>query len=207
MFVIDGPLDAILIGCFLFGLVFSVVLLLFGDAGLNLDLPGGDADGGDQGGFPINLSTVLAFVAWFGGVGYLALNGAGWSAAVSLAIGAAAGLAGAAIVAWVMTRLVAAQGATLDPEDYRLPGTLARISSSIRAGGVGEIVYEQAGVRQVSAARTADGQALPRGTEVVVLELVNGVALVQSAAAFFEEAGLPSETGAAGDGSRRRALT
>lgn len=210
MLPIDGAWDAILLGCFVFGLVLSVVLLVVGDLGLGVDAGDGGHHGGVGEGLPLNLSSVIAFVAWFGGVGYLALNGAGWPIAASLAVGAAAGVVGALAVAWVMSRLVAAPGSVLDAKDYRMPGVIARVTSSIRAGGVGEIVYEQGGVRQVAAARTGDGEALGRGTEVVVLGLRNGTATVQAASVFFEEAGVPvGENGSAsrGNESRRRALT
>lgn len=209
MFAINGPLDAVLLGCFLFGLVFAVVVLLAGDAGSEIDLFGGGEGSGEDGGLAINLSTVLVFVSWFGGVGFLAVNGAGWPVAVGLVVAAVVALAGAAAVAWVMAKLVA-RGAELDPEDYRLPGTLARVTSSIREGGVGEIVYEQAGVRQVSAARSAEGVALPQGVEVVILEQRRGTAVVQSAATFFEEAGLtvgPERGLRRPDESERRRLT
>ena len=63
---------------------------------------------------------------------------------------------------------------------------MARVTSSIRAGGTGEVVYEQAGVRQVSAARAADGRAVPRGAEVVILNGERGVVLVEPAEDFFE---------------------
>jgi hypothetical protein len=53
------------------------------------------------------------------------------------------------------------------------------VSSSIRAGGTGEVIYEQAGVRQVVAARAPGAPELQRGTEVVVLSVDNGIATVQ----------------------------
>ena len=70
-------------------------------------------------------------------------------------------------------------GSVLDPEQYRLPGTLGHVSSSIRAGGTGEVVYEKGGVRQVVAARAAGTEALPRGAEVLVLRVDRGIAIVE----------------------------
>lgn len=177
MFQINDAFDAVLLGCFFFGIVFSVLVLLVGDLGI-----GADGDGV----LPINLGAVLAFVGWFGGVGFLARNAAGWPLALALVVGIGGGLVGALAVGRVMSVLVSPKGAVLDPADYRLPGTIARVTSSIRAGGVGEIVYEQAGVRQVSAARAAAGQAIPRGVEVVLVEAAAGTALVEPAATFFE---------------------
>lgn len=181
--VINDALDALFLGCFLFGLLFAVVSLLLGVADLEINagpLGGGDGETGshDSAG-PINVSTVLAFIAWFGGTGYLVRNGFGWISMLSVVVAVAGGLAGAALIYQFLVKVVAPADQALDPADYRLPGTLARVTSSIRTGGTGEIVYEQAGFRQVSAARASDGGAIGRGTEVVVLEADRGIALVQ----------------------------
>jgi len=176
--------DALLLGSFLFGLLFSVVSLVLGDA-TSVDVPD---DGGDLGGtIPCNLSTVLAFVGWFGGVGYLARSGFGWPTAASLGVGVVGGLVGAALIGWFLLKVVRPNDRALDPADFRLPGTLARVNSAIRAGGTGEVLYEQAGVRQVTAARAADGRAIGRGTEVIVLRTERGVALVAPAAALIDD--------------------
>jgi membrane protein implicated in regulation of membrane protease activity len=184
MFDVKDALDAIFLGCFLFGLLFSIGSLVLGVADI-----GGDADSdGDLG--PINVSTILAFVAWFGGVGYLARNGLGAAAFVSLVIAVVGGLAGGAFIWWVLRKLKQSEQ-VLDPRDFELPGTLARVTSGIRVDGVGEIVYEQQGVRQVSAARSQDGKAIPRGTEVVVLETAGGIAFVRTFDDVLEEVRAP----------------
>ena len=64
------------------------------------------------------------------------------------------------------------------PEDYRLPGQIAHVTSSIREGGTGEVVYIQGGVRQVSAARSANGTPIARGVEVVILRNEKGIVYV-----------------------------
>ncbi len=181
--VTNDALDALFLGCFLFGLLFAIVSLLLGVADLEVDaglLGGSDGDtGGDDGVGPVNVSTILAFTAWFGGIGYLARNGFGWVSGLSVAVAVVGGLAGAALIYQFLVRVVAPADKALDSDDYRLPGTLARVTSSIRSGGTGEIVYEQAGSRQVSAARASNGSAIGRGTEVIVLEAERGIALVE----------------------------
>ena len=184
MFQINDALDAVLLGCFLFGLLFTVVSLLVGEVGIGLDIEG---EGEGDALLPLNLSTLLAFVAWFGGVGFLARNAGGWPSAAALAVAVAGGLLGALVVTRIVSTFVSPKGAVLDPKDYRLPGTIARVTSSIRAGGVGEVVYEQAGVRHVSAARSEAGLPLARGEEVVVLRSAGGVAFVEPAATFFAD--------------------
>jgi hypothetical protein len=76
-----------------------------------------------------------------------------------------------------------------------MPGTIARVTSSIRAGGTGEIVYERRGVRQVSAARSPSGEAIPRGTEVVILKHGSGIAQVEPWTKFVGDGFDELETG------------
>lgn len=182
MLTIEDGLDALLLGCFFFGLLFSVALVFVGGADIGPD-SGGEADG--EGAIPINLGTLLAFAAWFGGVGYLARNAAGWALPFVLIAGVTGGLVGAAAVAWVVSRFVTSREGELDPADFRLPGTIGRVTSSIRANGTGEVVYEQRGVRQVTGARAGDGAAIPRGAEVVVLRSAGGIAVVEPSDRFF----------------------
>lgn len=184
MFAVTDTLDAILLGAFLFGLVFSVISLVAGDIGVHFHLSGHGGHG-DIGGVPVNASTVLAFIAWFGGVGYLAREGLGWPAAASIVVGVAGGLAGAAVIAAFLVKIIRPHDRALDPEDYRLPGVIARVTSTIRPGGTGEVIYEQAGVRQVSAARAGNGAAIVCGEEVVVLSSRDGIAIVEPATSFF----------------------
>jgi hypothetical protein len=180
MFEVDDTLDAIFLGAFLFGLLFSALSLVLGAVDIGAD-HGGHIQHNHDGGHHdyLNFSVLLAFVAWFGGIGYLAHNGAGWTAAVSVLIAIAGGLVGAYIIYQIFARVIRPAGRTeLDPREFEMQGKLARVTSSIRPGGVGEIVYEQSGSRMVRAARSANGTAIPRGTEVIVLRAGRGVGLV-----------------------------
>ena len=67
----------------------------------------------------------------------------------------------------------------LNKADFHLPGTPARVVSSIRAGGVGEIVYTKAGSRFTVGARTLDKRPVGKGAEVVILKYERGIAYVQ----------------------------
>lgn len=97
-----------------------------------------------------------------------------------------AGLAAAALIAAFLRKLVAGSRA-LDPRDFRLVGTLARVTVTIPAGGVGEIVFSKAERRRSEAARGVDGQAVPRNTEVVIMDYARGVATVEPWDALLEE--------------------
>jgi hypothetical protein len=67
----------------------------------------------------------------------------------------------------------------MDPADYEMVGVLGRVCSSIRAGGTGEIIYTQMGTRRVCGARSDDGSAIAKGTEVVVTRYEKGIAYVR----------------------------
>lgn len=175
MFPVNDVLDAILIGSFLFGILFTVGSLVLGFADLHAD-SNGHGDGPFHG--VLNVSTILAFLTWFGGVGYLFRNGAGWAAGLSLLLGVAGGVAGAAVIAWFLRTMVRSDVGTLDPQDFDRVGVLARVTSGIRSGGTGEIVFEQGGSRIVTSARTDAEAAVARGTEVVILRVERGVAIV-----------------------------
>lgn len=174
MIPINGTVDAIFLGCLLFGVIFTLVSAVLGGIDLGFDGDVGDLAAGSWLG---NVSGMLAFVAWFGGIGLLAHEAAGLPLIVSLIVAVAGGAAGGYLAGRGIRRLSGA-GETLDPRAYELPGTIARVASSIRANGTGEIIYEQAGSRQVAAARADNGAAIPRGTEVVVLRQRGGIATV-----------------------------
>jgi hypothetical protein len=56
---------------------------------------------------------------------------------------------------------------------------LGRISSSIRKGGTGEIIFSQAGTRHTCGARSESGEPLARGAEVIVTRYEHGIAYVR----------------------------
>ncbi len=168
----DG-LDALLLGCFLFGLVLAV-----GAFALGGDLDGGDGGDGGDSPLPFGLGAVMVAVAWFGGVGYLLRWAVGWPVGLALVVAVVVGLVVGAVVQRVFRALGRASRGTLGSEAHRLPGTLGHVAVSIRAGGVGEVIYEQGGVRHVVAARAAADEAIGRGTEVVVLKVERGTATV-----------------------------
>jgi membrane protein implicated in regulation of membrane protease activity len=187
MFVVNDLLDAVLLGCFFFGLIFSGLSLFLGIAHLGFDHNGAGHHGGhdaDDGLSPISIGSILAFLTWFGGIAYLLRNGADAQAAVSLVLGLGAGLLGGYAVYSLLKRVKSSEAGLMLPGDYSMPGTIGRITSSIREGGTGEIVYEQRGVRQVSAARSSTGAAIPRGTEVVVHRVQAGIAIVEPWSSF-----------------------
>lgn len=195
MFEIHNTLDVIFLGAFLFGLLFSIAALALGAIDFGAD-HGGDLGHDSDTGIHnyLNVSVILAFIAWFGGIGYLARNGAGWTAAVSIVVAIAGGLLGAWLIYQIFARIIRPASRTeLDPRDFELPGTLARVTSSIRSGGTGEIVYEQNGVRMVHAARSSTDAAIARGVEVVVLRTERGIGIVAPWNELYSGETIPGE--------------
>jgi membrane protein implicated in regulation of membrane protease activity len=176
--------------CFLLGLALSLLSVLTGSAHLHLphvhvphvhvpQVHGPHLHTPEPEGIPwLNFGTMTAFLAWFGGTGYLLERFYAVWFLVALAIAVLSGLGGAAIVFWFLAKLAGGEQA-LDPADYDMIGVLGKLSIPIREGGTGEIIFAQEGVRRVSGARSDDGTAIAKGTEVVVQRYEKGIAYVR----------------------------
>ncbi|MBI2939145.1 MAG: hypothetical protein HYY04_01800 [Chloroflexi bacterium] len=126
----------------------------------------------------LNVSSLLAFLTWFGAAGYLLLRFAAWPPLAAVGGGVIAGGVAGVLIALLLAGLRAGEQ-EMDPRDYRLDGTIARVTAGIPAEGVGEIVFTKAGSRRSEAARSIDGRPVARGTEVVIIDYSRGVAQVQ----------------------------
>src|SRR5690606_38124435 len=112
---------------------------------------GHHGDGGGHHALPVfNVSSILAFLTWFGGAGYLLLQFAGWPLLLTLPVAIGVGAIGALIIARFLSLIMAGER-VMDPADYQLEGTVARVSVSIPAGGVGEVIFSMGGVRRSEA--------------------------------------------------------
>jgi hypothetical protein len=128
---------------------------------------------------PLNGFTLLAFLCWFGGAGYLLRRFSPlWGMGV-FALAVLSGLAGAGIIFWFLARVLLPRERVLLAEDTEMTGVLARVSSPIREGGTGEIAYSQGGARRAAAARSDAGAPIERDVEVVVLRYERGIAYVR----------------------------
>jgi membrane protein implicated in regulation of membrane protease activity len=189
--------------CFALGFVFSLLSFLLG--GLHWHLPfhahphlggasvhvghgvhmghgsGGHAHGGGSGLdiSPFNPVTLAAFLAWFGGTGYLLTRF--WSVWFVMGFGIAllSGLAGAGCIFLFLSKVLTSRGENLDAEDYEMVGVLGRISVPIRETGTGEIIYSQGGTRRTCGARAENHAAIAKGSEVLVTRYEKGIAYVR----------------------------
>ena len=128
---------------------------------------------------PFNPPTIAAFLAWFGGTGYLLTRYSALRVGLELAMSIAVGLIGGAIVFFVLSRVLMSAEENMDPADYEMVGVLGRLSFPIREGGTGEMIYSQAGTRRVCGARSEDGSLMTKGTEVMVTRYEKGIAYVR----------------------------
>jgi membrane protein implicated in regulation of membrane protease activity len=180
--------------CFLLGFSLSVVSFFAGATHLHLPFkmhvpfhvmhhgPHVGVRAGLRGGSHVswfNASSILAFLAWFGGTGYILTNYSQVIALTSLAIATVAGLIAATLVFKFMAKIIRVTEAQLLDWDFRLEGSVGTVSAPIRPNGVGEVLFEQNGVCKSAIARTEDGSALAKGSEVVIARYEDGVAYVK----------------------------
>ena len=150
------------------------------DADFDLDAPDHGVTLGDLG-LPrysvLNPVALLAFLGGFGAVGLIA-HGAGTSVLVGLALAAVGGWAISWLVFRVFVRVVMAGQGGAAHHLSAMVGKLAMVAVTIPVTGMGTIAYEIGGRRNTLAARTSNAESLPRGTEVVIVEMDRNVATV-----------------------------
>jgi membrane protein implicated in regulation of membrane protease activity len=194
------------VGCFAFGLLFTVVTFVLGSLGgtqahgvahsLIGALTGSHGPAHAHGHSanhvsPFSLSTLSAFLTWFGGAGYLLTR---YSPLAAFAVALTAlffGVIGAALFFIAIARYIVPRLTVLNPEDFRVQGAVARVTSTIQPGRIGEIVYALGGTRHADGARSESGELIERGTQVVILRMEKGIAYVEPWATFADSHQLP----------------
>ncbi len=175
--------------CFLVGVTLSVFSFLAGVIHLHVPLklhlhlhlphPHGASHGGGSHISWFNASTVLAFLAWFGGVGYLMTRYSHVETFFVVAIATLAGMAAGWVVLKFLVKLVGPSDEPLRESDRRVIGALGTVSMTIRENGTGEIIFPLGGGRSCSGARSEDGRPIEKGTEVVIERYEKGIAYVK----------------------------
>jgi membrane protein implicated in regulation of membrane protease activity len=176
--------------CFVVGFTLSVVSFFAGAIHIHLPFKmhmpfhvghHGGAGGGLRGGVHVswfNASSAMAFLAWFGGTGYLLTRHSHLIALASLAISTLAGLVAGTAVFKFMVKLMHSDP-PLSSEDHRIEGNLGTISMPIRENGTGEIIFSLGGSRRCAGARCEEGKPLEKGAEVVIERYEKGIAYVR----------------------------
>ncbi|HZS27987.1 MAG TPA: NfeD family protein [Candidatus Angelobacter sp.] len=194
--------------CFYFGLAMSALSLFSG--AFHLHLPAkwhlpfhahhhggffrfrfGAKSGGNTMDIPFfNMSTMMAFLCWFGGMGYVLTHYSTVWFVVALLASIMTGLGGASIVFWFLVKVLLRYELPLDPADFEMVGVVGALIMPIRLNGTGELVYSQQGTRRVVGAKSEDGQAIAKDSEVVVTRYENGIAYVRPWVEFADEHGV-----------------
>jgi hypothetical protein len=139
----------------------------------------GAAHGGTNSISPINGFTLVIFLCWFGGAGYLLARYGGFVVPVVLLLSTIAGIAGASALFWFMAHVLAPHEHAMTAEETATIGMIGRVSGVIRDHGTGEILFSQNGARRFAAARSENGLPIARDVEVVVMRYEQGIAWVR----------------------------
>jgi hypothetical protein len=198
----------ILYGTFLgIGIIYAVLILL--GAGLHdihlpgIHIPGFDlhVDGHDVGvGHGVNVGhvdagtgadgssvkvptlspiTIASFVTAFGAFGLIGLGLFESTERGSLIWAAAGGFVVAVIAHFAFGYFLIAPQGSSGVMVNNFPGMLAEVITPIPVGSVGEIAFVSQGGRVTYTAQSSTGEAIPRGTTVMIEKVIGGVAMVR----------------------------
>jgi len=147
---------------------------------------GGSASGAGRGSATVpwwNAFSIMVFLCWFGAAGYLMTRYGTLVASAVFMLAALCGLLGGAVVFWFLAKVLLPHERELTADETAVAGAVGRVSASIRAGGTGEILYEQMGARRSVPARvdpeSGTGVSIARGEEVFVVRYEHGIAYVR----------------------------
>lgn len=125
---------------------------------------------------PLAIATLLASIGAYGLIG---LHGLKLREPVSLLLAVPAALATAYGISYVSWRLVrGSQGSSVITVS-ELAGAPAEVTTSIPAGGLGEVAAMVSGQRYSAPAREVNGKEVPRGTSVTVVNMVGSTLVVR----------------------------
>jgi membrane protein implicated in regulation of membrane protease activity len=127
----------------------------------------------------LNASTAMAFLAWFGGTGYILTRASHLMAIACLGFAILSGLIAGWLVFKFMAKLTHGSESRLNEADYRIEGSLGTISIPIRKEGTGEVIFSLGGVRRSFGARCDNGGTIDKGAEVVIERYDKGIAYVR----------------------------
>ncbi|GIP34047.1 protease [Paenibacillus sp. J2TS4] len=161
-------------GCLMFGLLFAVVTVLLGDVmshaldGL-LDFLSVDF---------LQPMVIAGAVTLFGGAGILLTRYSGWAVWIILTLAVGVAVIGGAIIYFFYVKPMNNSENSVGYSIYDLKGSLGEAIISIPEDGYGEVVIKVgAGVSNHIAA-SFDGQLIPAGKKIVVVEVKERTLLV-----------------------------
>lgn len=150
--------------CLGIGVLLSLVTFIFGEA---LDLDSAlDIEGADF----LNTTTIAAFVTSLGGTGVLLTMYSSFAAVAGLAIGLCIAFLASIALQFLYIRPMQRAERSVAFSMKELVGHTARVTIPIPANGYGEIMLSVGGGNVCQIARSGNGNQIPTGTEVVVIE-------------------------------------
>jgi membrane protein implicated in regulation of membrane protease activity len=167
-------------GCFLFGLLFTVLSVFFGHhlGGHDADVgTGGHAEAGYEhtgmpGMSPFSPTTICAFITAFGGFGlifsHIAATSSVW---VSTPLSLFGGMLVAAAVLSLFSFIFSKTQSSSEGHLGSMVGHTATVITPIPPAGVGEIAYVQGGSRYTAPAREQNGAAVANGQTVTITRI------------------------------------
>jgi membrane protein implicated in regulation of membrane protease activity len=163
-----------------------------GEPDIHLDLPfihdiSHDVDHPEVGLSPLSPITIATFITTFGGVGLIVSNLTTFSPILGLLISTVSGFALAGVMFLLYTRVLMAVQGSSEVRIGELVGQIGEVIAPIPGDQVGEIALVARGTRVRSPARSADGQAIPRGTMVEIVEEAGNVVIVRARGARAKE--------------------
>jgi membrane protein implicated in regulation of membrane protease activity len=168
-----------------FGFLFLLIMLFVGEIfGGDHDM-GGDHDvahDGDAGGPSFFSARIMAAFLTAFGVGGAVGRFYGLGHPAASGVGVAAGVVMAGIV-YQFAKILYSQQASSEVHMAGLVGRTAEVSVGIPKGGVGQVALTYGGERTEHIARSDDGEAVARGTEVTITALRGETVVVRKAPA------------------------
>lgn len=156
----------------------------------------------------LNPTSVMLFLLGFGFFGYLFHNIVGFEAPLLALLAALlGGIVIAGLLLLALGRIFGnSEGETVQDVSDRT-GLLGKVSMTIQANGIGEVLYvSPGGMRKSIPARSIDGRRLERDEEVVVVNYQNGVAEVDTWDHFLHDEEAHSGVKTSGELEQLRAL-
>jgi membrane protein implicated in regulation of membrane protease activity len=156
-----------------------------GEPDIHLDIPfvhdiSHDVDHPEVGLSPLSPITIATFITTFGGVGLIISNLTPLSPVVGLLIATLSGLGLSAMMFLLYARVFVAVQGSSEVQSGEMVGLMGEVIAPIPEGNVGEIVLVARGARMRSTARSAGGNAIPRGTTVEIVEEAGNVVIVRA---------------------------
>ncbi len=180
--------------CLLVGLIFAVFSFIFSgafeaevdagadmgaDVGVDGDIVGGDVGVGDIH-FPLFSPIVIAcFVTAFGGGGIIGLKLFPFAPILSLPVAAGTGVVIGLLVGLLVLKIYKVVQTNAVTTAKHIIGSIAEVSESIPAAGVGEITFAGKGSRISGPARSEENIDIKRHAMVTITRIVGGLYYVR----------------------------